>query len=172
MHTTSTILEAARVFVSRSAIGILSDRALTVYQGIGRRNLNRVNDKALLQKISLRLQLFGADHADDGTSYSNCSWQRQILINLWSYVGYLEIDCPAGKVSYVSRNGLDEDYVLGSQQWIQRSTDSIYYAAYSLPESLKKIAAPIIPCPAKCLKCPDPLAYPLRSGLAPDRLSS
>ncbi len=76
----------------------------------------------------------------------------QFLVNLWSYVGYLEIDCNRKKVSYVRRKGQDVDHVLGSQQWLERSVGDIYYMTYSLPESLKKISDPNHPVPCRILK--------------------
>jgi hypothetical protein len=76
----------------------------------------------------------------------------KFLVNLWSYVGYLEIDCNAGEVSYVRRDGQDKDHVLGAQQWLHRVSDEIYYTTYSLPESLKKISDPYHPVPCKVLK--------------------
>jgi hypothetical protein len=76
----------------------------------------------------------------------------RFLVNLWSYVGYLEIDCTTRAVTYVRHNGQDDDYVLGAQQWLHRSSDEIYYATYSLPESLKKISDPYWPVPCKVLK--------------------
>lgn len=76
----------------------------------------------------------------------------KFLISLWSYVGYLEIDCNRMEVTYVRRDGQDGEHVLGSQQWLHRSSDEIYYTTYSLPESLKKIADPYHPVPCKVLK--------------------
>jgi hypothetical protein len=76
----------------------------------------------------------------------------KFLINLWSYVGYLEIDCNAKEVKYVSRTGQGSDHVLGSQQWLHHASDEIYYMTYSLPESLKKISDPYHRVPTKVFK--------------------
>ncbi len=76
----------------------------------------------------------------------------KFLINLWSYVGYLEINCTTRKVTYVRRDGQDYDHVLGAQQWLHRASDAIYFTTYSLPESLKKISDPYRPVPCKVLK--------------------
>jgi len=76
----------------------------------------------------------------------------KFLVNLWSYVGYLEIDCNSREVTYARRDVQDSDHVLGSQQWLHRSSDEIYYTTYSLPESLKKISDPYCPVPCKVLK--------------------
>lgn len=61
-------------------------------------------------------------------------------VNLWSYVGYLEIDCAARTLKYLRRAGQEETAVLGSQQWVSRCSGDVYYITYSLPESLKKKA--------------------------------
>ncbi|MDP2156332.1 MAG: hypothetical protein Q8K68_01315 [Nitrospirota bacterium] len=76
----------------------------------------------------------------------------KFLVNLWSYVGYLEIDCKTKEVTYVRCNGQDNNHVFGAQQWLHRASDEIYYATYSLPESLKKISDPYRPVPCKVLK--------------------
>ncbi len=76
----------------------------------------------------------------------------KFLVNLWSYVGYLEIDCNTKKVIYVRHNAQDKNYVLGAQQWLHRASGEIYYITYSLPESLKKISDPNRPVPCKVLK--------------------
>ncbi|MGC2062502.1 MAG: hypothetical protein WA610_05955 [Thermodesulfovibrionales bacterium] len=76
----------------------------------------------------------------------------KFLVNLWSYVGYLEIDCTTRKVTYVRRDGQDDDQVLGAQQWLNRASNEIYFTTYSLQESLKKISDPYHPVPCKVLK--------------------
>lgn len=76
----------------------------------------------------------------------------RFLVNLWSYVGYLEIDCRAKSARYLRRAGQDEDAVLGSQQWLDRRAGEIYYITYSLPESLRRIADARRPVAGKILK--------------------
>lgn len=76
----------------------------------------------------------------------------KFLVNLWSYVGYLEIDCNTWEVLYVRRDGQDATHVLGAQHWLHRASDEIYFTTYSLPESLKKITDPYRPVPCKVLK--------------------
>ncbi len=76
----------------------------------------------------------------------------KFLVNLWSYVGYLEIDCTTWEATYVRRDGQVEDHVLGAKQWLHRASDEIYYTTYSLPESLKKISDPYCPVTCKVLK--------------------
>lgn len=76
----------------------------------------------------------------------------KFLINLWSYVGYLEIDCNTKEVAYVRCNEQGNNHVLGAQQWLHRTSDEIYYTTYSLPESFKKITDPYLPVPCKVLQ--------------------
>jgi hypothetical protein len=76
----------------------------------------------------------------------------RFLVNLWSYVGYIEIDCSARTVKYLRRAGQDEDTVLGSQQWVSRRSGEIYYITYSLPQSLLKISDVRHPVSCKILK--------------------
>lgn len=76
----------------------------------------------------------------------------KFLVSLWSYVGYLEIDCNTKEVAYVRRKGQDNDQVLGAQQWLHRASGEIYYTTYSLPESLKKISDPYHAVPCKVVK--------------------
>lgn len=64
------------------------------------------------------------------------------LINLWSYFGYLDIDCKNRSVKYVRVEGNDDNHVLGSQQFYDAQTDEQYYMSYSLKDSLKRIDSP------------------------------
>ncbi|OPY70146.1 MAG: hypothetical protein A4E63_01732 [Syntrophorhabdus sp. PtaU1.Bin050] len=76
----------------------------------------------------------------------------KFLVNLWSYVGYLEIDCNTRQVIYRGHKGQDNNHVLGSQQWLHHPSGELYYMAYSLSESLKKISDPYHPVPCKVFK--------------------
>lgn len=76
----------------------------------------------------------------------------KFLVNLWSYVGYLEVDCNTKEVAYLRRSGQAEDHVLGAQQWRHQPSDEVYFTTYSLPESLKKISDPYRPVPCKVFK--------------------
>ncbi|MFA6174254.1 MAG: hypothetical protein WC701_11315 [Kiritimatiellales bacterium] len=76
----------------------------------------------------------------------------RFLVNLWSYVGYVEIDCSARTAKYLRRTGQDKDAVLGSQQWVSRRSGETYYITYSLPESLRKITDARRPVPCKIMK--------------------
>ncbi len=73
-------------------------------------------------------------------------------INLWSYIGYIEIDCNSKTIKYLRRKNQKTDYILGSQQWIDKSTNEVYYITYSLPNSLKKIKEVYHPVKAEVLK--------------------
>ena len=76
----------------------------------------------------------------------------RFLVNLWSYVGYLEIDCAARTARYLRRAGQAADEVLGSQQWRDRRTGELYYATYPLPESMRKTADARHPVSCRILK--------------------
>lgn len=76
----------------------------------------------------------------------------RFLVNLWSFVGYIEIDRAAKTARYLRRAGQDTDSVLGSQQWVSRQSGEIYYITYSLPDSLRKITDIRHPVACKILK--------------------
>ncbi|MFH2068589.1 MAG: hypothetical protein ABII89_03895 [Candidatus Omnitrophota bacterium] len=64
------------------------------------------------------------------------------LINLWSYFGFLDVDCKDRRVRYNLIEESKDDCVLGSQQFYDERTDELYYLSYSLKDSLKRIVAP------------------------------
>jgi len=64
----------------------------------------------------------------------------RFIINLWSFFGYLVIDCVKRTVEY--RVTDEEDQVLGSQQWFDVKTQELYYMTYTLSDSLKRIKDP------------------------------
>ena len=66
----------------------------------------------------------------------------RFLVNLWSYFGYLDIDCKNRSVKYIGIEENDDDHVLGSQQYYDAQKDELYYMSYSLKDSLKRIANP------------------------------
>lgn len=76
----------------------------------------------------------------------------KFLINLWSYVGYIEVDCNAKTARYLRCADQDNDHVLGSQQWLHSSSNEIYYMTYSLPESMKKISERYHPVACNIIK--------------------
>ncbi len=66
----------------------------------------------------------------------------RFIVNLWSWYGYLLVDCGAGTVTYHLLNEEDDDSVLGSQQWYDAGTDELYAMSYSLGDSLARIDDP------------------------------
>ena len=66
----------------------------------------------------------------------------RFLVNLWSYFGYLDIDCKNRSVKYIGIEENDDDHVLGSQQYYDAQKDELYFMSYSLKDSLKRIANP------------------------------
>jgi hypothetical protein len=66
----------------------------------------------------------------------------RFIINLWSYCGYLLVDCRKKSVVYRILDGDDEQRVFGSSQWYEAETGSLYYMTYSLKDSLKKALNP------------------------------
>ncbi len=64
------------------------------------------------------------------------------LINLWSYFGYLDVDCKNRSVKYIRIEKDDDDHVLGSRQFYDAQTEEQYYMSYSLRDSLKRIDSP------------------------------
>jgi len=64
----------------------------------------------------------------------------RFLINLWSYYGYLLVDCHTQSVAYHTLDESEGDHVLGSQQWFDPNTRELYALSYSLPESFERIS--------------------------------
>ncbi len=62
----------------------------------------------------------------------------QFIINLWSYYGYLEIDCQTKTVKYKVIEENQENMVLGSKQWFDLDTKELFFMTYSLKDSLKR----------------------------------
>lgn len=69
----------------------------------------------------------------------------RFIINLWSYFGYLLVDCNTKSVEYIRDDEPDEDGVFGSQQWYRHDADELFYMKYSLPESFEKMGDPTRP---------------------------
>lgn len=83
-----------------------------------------------------QLMLMTVPHA---VTYINNS---HYLINLWSYFGYLDIDCKNRSVKYNLIEENNDNHVFGSQQFYDDQTDELYYMSYSLKDSLKRIVSP------------------------------
>ena len=62
----------------------------------------------------------------------------RFLVNLWSYFGYLEVDCRDRNVTYHLLNSDEDDRVLGSQQFYDSERDERYYMTYSLSDSFER----------------------------------
>jgi hypothetical protein len=65
----------------------------------------------------------------------------RFLVNLWSYFGYIDIDCKNRTAKYISIEEKNDDHVLGSQQFYDDQADELYYMSYSLKDSLKRISS-------------------------------
>lgn len=89
-------------------------------------------DFNFLEQIMLMTVPHSATYIKDG----------RFIINLWSYFGYLDIDCKNRSVKYNFTEENNDDCVLGSQQFYDAQTDELYYMSYSLKDSLKRIIAP------------------------------
>ena len=68
--------------------------------------------------------------------------EGRFIVSLWSYIGFLLVDCRSRTVEYLRSEELADDMVYGSQQWLCRKTDELYSMAFSLPESLAKLEDP------------------------------
>lgn len=64
------------------------------------------------------------------------------LINLWSYVGYLLIDCCRKKATYHILEDTNANHVLGSRQWFDHGSGELYAMSYSLADSFGRIQDP------------------------------
>lgn len=73
----------------------------------------------------------------------------RFLINLWSYGGFLVLDTRTRTVLYHLLDDPGRDQVLGSQQWLDRTTGRLHAMAYSLPDSIARIRDPGHPVAAR-----------------------
>ncbi|MHC4251581.1 MAG: hypothetical protein ACYS9X_20875 [Planctomycetota bacterium] len=71
--------------------------------------------------------------------------EGRYAINLWSYCGYLVVDCHTRTVTYHTMEDQGEDHVLGSQQWFDPERRELYSMSYSLQDSFARIADPARP---------------------------
>jgi len=62
----------------------------------------------------------------------------QFIINLWSFFGYLLVDCRNKTVTFKIPDNIAENHVLGSQQWFDSSTKDLIFMSYSLKDSLMR----------------------------------
>ena len=89
-------------------------------------------DFTFLEQIMLMTVPHTVTHIENG----------RFLVNLWSYFGYLDIDCKSRSVNYTTTNELHNGHVFGSQQFYDAQNDELYYMSYSLKDSLKRAASP------------------------------
>lgn len=68
--------------------------------------------------------------------------QGCFIISLWSYYGYLLVDCKEKTVTYKMMDENPENHVFGSRQLYDADTKSLYYMTFSAKDSLKKTLDP------------------------------
>ena len=78
--------------------------------------------------------------------------QGRFIVNLWSYCGYVLIDCRTKTVTYHTTEETEDDHVLGSQQWFDPRNDDLYSMSYSLKDSFARIADPRRPVSSRIFK--------------------
>lgn len=78
--------------------------------------------------------------------------EGRFVVYLWSYCGYLVVDCRAKTVTYHTTDETEGDHVLGSQQWPDPQTGELYGMSYSLRDSLARVADPRRPVAARIFK--------------------
>jgi hypothetical protein len=71
--------------------------------------------------------------------------EGRYAVNLWSYCGYLVVDCRTRSVTYHTMDDSGGDHVLGSQQWFDPERRELYSMSYSLGDSFARIADPARP---------------------------
>lgn len=74
------------------------------------------------------------------------------IVNLWSWYGYLFVDCKSQTVTYHTLDDTDTDSVLGSQQWFDSQSGDLFAMSYSLKESLSRIENPSTPVDFRIFK--------------------
>jgi len=77
---------------------------------------------------------------------------NRYFINLWSYFGYIDIDCKTRSAKYNILDDEDNDSVLGSRQFYDASSNQLYYPSYSLSDSLKRAVNPCQKVTSKIIK--------------------
>jgi len=66
----------------------------------------------------------------------------RFFINLWSYYGYIDVDCNERTAKYVRLDDNRENHVMGSQQLFDKTTNELIYMTYSLEDSMKRASSP------------------------------
>ena len=78
--------------------------------------------------------------------------QGRFIVNLWSYCGFLVVDCPTKTVTYHTLEETEGDHVLGSQQWFDPETNDLYCMSYSLTDSLARRTDPFRPVSSRIFR--------------------
>lgn len=68
--------------------------------------------------------------------------QGRFIISLWSYYGFLEVDCRNRTAIYKMLDNNEENHLFGSNQLYDANSDSLYYMTYSAKDSMKKTLDP------------------------------
>ncbi|MBN1687905.1 MAG: hypothetical protein JW893_02270 [Candidatus Omnitrophica bacterium] len=68
--------------------------------------------------------------------------QGRFIVSLWSYYGFLEVDCRNRRVVYKLLDNNQENHLFGSNQIYDASSDSLYYMTYSAEDSMRKTIDP------------------------------
>lgn len=76
----------------------------------------------------------------------------RFVVNLWSWCGYVLLDCRERTATYYTINETDDDSVLGSQQWFDNKTGDLYAMSYSLSDSFARIDDPTRPVSFRIFK--------------------
>ena len=64
----------------------------------------------------------------------------RFVINLWSYFGYILVDCRTRTATYHTMEESENDHVLGSQQWFDPQSYDLYSMSYCLKDSFARIS--------------------------------
>ncbi len=66
----------------------------------------------------------------------------RFIVSLWSYYGYLEVDCKKRTVIYKMLDNNKDNHLLGSNQLYDKNSDALYYMTYSAKDSMNKTLDP------------------------------
>ena len=66
----------------------------------------------------------------------------RFIITLWSYPGYILVDCHKKNVTYHIMDNKCDDHVFGSRQCLGQEKNELYAMSYSLTDSFKRIQNP------------------------------
>ncbi|MBU1693052.1 MAG: hypothetical protein KKC51_03715 [Verrucomicrobia bacterium] len=78
--------------------------------------------------------------------------EGRYIINLWSYCGFLLVDCRAKRATYHILEDAEADHVLGSEQWFDPDTHELYAMSYSLRDSFERLRDATRPISSRIFK--------------------